>query len=138
MGNVLLGSSSITPTRLKRVPPMGEVHVVTLREYDYVSDCPPAGFPGKINWTCRWWVDEFHRHIDHYDDTDEQGRRRRHQAIPAGRTGYVTDDNHDICGVCLARGQAVRIARVRSFAKGPSDKPFRTPAPERTVYKLAR
>ncbi len=115
-----------------------EVHIVTLREYDYISDDPPASFPNKIDWQCRWWVGDFYRHIDKYEDADEHGRRRRHKAVPAGRNGYVTSDDHDICAVCLAHGRSVRIALVHTHARGPSDKPFRTPAPGRTVYKLAR
>ena len=118
----------------------GTLQIIPLREYDYVGE-PNGHFPQKRDWQCRWWVDEFHRHIDYYDDgADEKGRRRRHQAVPAQRHGTVLDDDHDICAVCLANGQTVRISLVHTFAKGPTSKPFKTPAEakKRTVWKLKR
>jgi len=116
-----------------------ELHVITMRQYEYIGD-PEPRFPGKPDWRGRWWVDEFYRHLDRYDDgTDEKGRRRTHQATPAGRTGYVTDDDHDVCAVCLANGQAIRISLVHGpFVKGPPGKPFLKPARERTLYRLSR
>jgi hypothetical protein len=114
------------------------VHVITLRRISYIGDAIPG--PSRVtDWTCRWWVGEFYRHIDKYEDVDDAGRRRRHEATPAERTGYVADDpDHDICAVCHAKGQTVRITLVRSHARGPSDKPFRTLAKERTLSRLSR
>jgi hypothetical protein len=125
--------------RVQRSIKHGTVHIIPLREYEFVGE-PNGHFPAKRDWRGRWWVEEFYRHIDAYDDgTDEKGRRRRHQAVPAKRWGTVTDDDHDICAVCLANGQTVRIALVHTFAKGPTDKPFITPgARKRTVWKLKR
>jgi hypothetical protein len=115
-----------------------ELHIITMRQYEYTGETEPR-FPGKVDWRGRWWVDEFYRHIDHYDDgTDEKGRRRTHKATPAGRTGYVNDDDHDICAVCLANGQAIRISLVHTFAKGPTDKAFLKPSRERTLLRLSR
>lgn len=113
------------------------VHIITLRKYDYIGD-RPAAFPKVVHWSCRWWVEKFFRHIDRYDDEDPDGRRRRHKPVPAARTGLVYDDDHDVCGVCLANDQVVRITEVHGFFKGPSDKPIRTPSRERTLSKLSR
>lgn len=115
-----------------------DVHVVTLREYRYDSD-PVPHHPQPGNWTCRWWVNAFYRHIDRYEDgTDEKGRNRRHQAVPAQQPGLLPDDDHDVCAVCLANNQTVRISYVAGFDKGPPGLPYRTPSRERTVYRLAR
>jgi hypothetical protein len=130
--------SPVTARRAARSLKYDELHIITLRQYEYIGETGPH-FPGKPDWRGRWWVDEFCRHIDHYDDgTDDKGRRRRHQATPANRTGYVTDDDHDICAVCLANGHAIRIALVRTYAKGPAGKPFLKPAKERTLLRLSR
>jgi hypothetical protein len=125
--------------RVQRSIKHGTVQIIPLREYDYIGE-PNGHHPQARNWQCRWWVDEFYRHIDPYDDgTDDKGRRRRHKAVPASRQGTVLDDDHDICAVCFANGRTIRISLVRSFAKGPTSKPFRTPgAKKRTVYKLKR
>jgi hypothetical protein len=125
--------------RVQRSIKHGTVHIIPLREYDYIGE-PNGHHPQARDWRGRWWVDEFYRHIDYYDDgTDEKGRRRRHAAVPALRNGTVADDDHDICAVCHANGQTVRITLVRTFAKGPTNKPFITPgARKRTVYKLKR
>lgn len=114
-----------------------DITIITLRKYDYIGD-RPAGFPKIVNWSCRWWVEKFFRHIDPYDDADAEGRRRRHKPVPALRSGSVLDDDHDICAVCLANGQTVRISEVHGFFKGPTDKPLRTPSRDRTLNKLSR
>jgi hypothetical protein len=126
--------------RVQRSLKHGTVQIIPLREYEYVSE-GNGHFPQARNWTCRWWVEEFHRHIDPYDDgTDENGRRLRHKAVPSQRSGTLLDDDHDICAVCLANGQTIRISLVHQFAKGPTDKPFKVPAAakKRTVWKLKR
>jgi len=132
---------AVTPAvarRAARSLTYDELHIIALRQYEYIGETGPH-FPGKPDWRGRWWVDEFYRHIDRYDDgTDEKGRRRTHKATPAGRTGYVTDDDHDICAVCLANEQAIRISLVHTFAKGPTDKPFLKPSKERTLLRLSR
>jgi hypothetical protein len=119
----------------------GTVTIIPLREYDYVGE-PDGRHPQHRDWTCRWPVNEHYRHIDYYDDgTDERGRRRRHSAVPALRSGAVADDDHDICAVCQANGQTIRITLVHGpFFKGPTGKPIITPADrkKRTVWKLKR
>jgi hypothetical protein len=120
----------------------GTVNIIPLREYEYVSE-PNGHHPKTVNWNCRWWTDEHYRHLDAYDDgTDEHGRRLRHQAVPATRQdlNMRDGDDHDVCGVCLANDQTVRITLVHTFAKGPTDKPFITPADrkKRTIWKLKR
>ena len=132
-------SAPAVRARVQKSIKHGTLQIIPLREYDYVGE-PNGHFPVKRDWRGRWWVDEFYRHIDPYDDgTDEKGRRRRHQAVPAHRWGTVLDDDHDICGVCLANGRTIRISLVRQFAKGPTDKPFITPgAKKRTVWRLKR
>jgi hypothetical protein len=126
--------------RVQRSLKHGTVTIIPLREYDYIGE-PNGRHPQPGNWNCRWWVDEHWRHIDPYDDgTDEKGRRRRHKAVPASRQGAVLDDDHDICAVCFAHGRTIRITLVHTFDKGPTDKPFKTPADakKRTVWKLKR
>jgi len=130
-------SAPATRRRVARSLRHDTVHIITLRKVTYIEE-PAAHFPRAVDWQCRWWVEEFYRHIDSYTDEDEEGRPRRHKPTPAGRTGYVTDDDHDVCAVCLANGQTARISLVRSFLKGPSDKPLRTPARGRTIHRLSR
>jgi len=114
------------------------VHVITLRRVHYISDDVPV--PRQIERTCRWWTEDFYRHIDRYDDTDTEGRRRRHEAVPAHRTGaHPGDDDHDVCAVCLANDQAVRITLVHGHFRGPSWLPVKPRSDEnRTLYKLTR
>jgi hypothetical protein len=114
-----------------------KVHIITLRKYDYIGD-RPLRFPKLVNWTCRWWTETFWRHIDRYEDEDADGRRRHHKPVPALRTGLVYDDDHDVCAVCLAQDQVVRVTQVHGFWKGPTDKPIRTPAKDRTLQRLSR
>jgi hypothetical protein len=115
-----------------------DVRIVTLREYAYDSD-PVQHHPQPVDWSCRWWTEKFYRHIDYYEDgTDEKGRNRRHKPVPASQPGLLPDDDHDVCAVCLANGQTVRISYVAGFWKGPPGKPIRVPAAKRTVYRLAR
>jgi hypothetical protein len=123
--------------RAQRSLDHSDITIITLRKYDYIGD-RPAGFPKVIQWSCRWWVETFWRHIDSYDDEDQDGRRRRHKPVPAQRSGAVYDDDHDICAVCYANGQTVRISEVHGFFKGPTDKPIRTPSRERTLQRLSR
>ena len=133
----VLPSAPAVRKRVNRTLKHKQVHVITLRKIAYIGD-PMPHFPRKIDWACRWWVDRFCRHIDPYTDEDSDGRQRKHKATPAGRSGLVLDDDHDICGVCLANGQTVRIAEVSGFFKGPTDKPIRTPARDRTLHRLSR
>lgn len=116
------------------------VHVITLRRVHYISDDLPAH--REVNRTCRWWTNDFYRHIDRYDDEDGEGRRRRHEAVPAHRTGAhpdVDDDDHDLCAVCLANEQAVRIALVHGHFRGPSWLPVKPRSDEnKTLYRLTR
>jgi len=113
-----------------------QVHVITLRRITYISDELPGH--RDVSRTCKWWVADFHRHIDPYTDEDGEGRRRRHEAVPAGRTGYADDDDHDICAVCLANGQTIRITPVRGHIRGPSWLPLKQPSKDRTLHRLSR
>jgi hypothetical protein len=133
----VLPSSPAVRKRVNRTLKHKRVHIITLRKIAYISD-PVPHFPRKINWTCRWPVEKHHRHIDPYTDEDRDGRQRKHKATPAGRVGLVLDDDHDVCGVCLANGQTVRITEVHLFWKGPTNMPIRTPAKERTLKRLSR
>jgi hypothetical protein len=68
-------------------------------------------------------------------------RRRRHEAVPSGRTGAAYeegDDDHDVCAVCLATGQTVRITSVRGHIRRPSWLPLKQPAQGRTLHRLSR
>jgi hypothetical protein len=116
------------------------VHVITLRRVHYISDGIPEH--REISRTCRWWTDDFYRHIDRYDDEDGDGRRRRHEAVPAHRTGAHPkddDDRHDVCAVCLASDQTVRITMVRGHFRGPSWLPIKPRSNEnKTLYRLTR
>jgi hypothetical protein len=147
LGEKLPKSRSVAPAapavrqRVQRSVKYNEVRIISLREYDYIGDLA-VHLPQARDWQCRWPVAQHYRHLDYYDDgTDEKGRRRRHQAIPATRTGPAAgdDDDHDICAVCQANGQTVRITLVHGpFIKGPTNKPLLTPAERRTLYKLKR
>lgn len=118
------------------------VHVIALRRVHYISDDIPVH--REINRTCRWWTNDFYRHIDRYDDEggeDGEGRRRRHEAVPAHRTGALArdDDDHDICAVCLANEQTVRITMVRGHFRGPSWLPVKPRSDaNKTLYRLTR
>jgi hypothetical protein len=133
----VLPSAPAVRKRVNRALKHKQVHVITLRKVTYIGD-PMPHFPRKINWACRWWVDKFYRHIDPYTDEDSNGRQRKHKATPAARSGLVHDDDHDVCGVCLANGQTVRITLIHDFLKGPAGKPIRTPAKGRTLNRLSR
>jgi hypothetical protein len=130
-------ASPHTARRVARSLVHDQVHVITLRRVTYLSDAP-AGPSRDVNRTCKWWVDSFYRHIDKYEDIDAEGRRRRHEATPAGRTGYVGEDDHDVCAVCLAGDQAVRITEVHGHIRGPSWLPLKQPAKDRTLHRLSR
>lgn len=116
------------------------VHIVTLRRVHYINEGSPAH--REINRTCRWWTGDFYRHIDRYDDEDGDGQRRRHEAVPAHRTGAHPkdgDDRHDICAVCLASDQTVRITFVRGHLRGPSWLPVKPRSDaNKTLYRLRR
>lgn len=116
------------------------VHVITLRRISYISDGVPSH--REVNRTCRWWTEDFYRHIDRYDDEDGDGRRRRHEAVPAHRTGAHPaddDDRHDVCAVCLANDQTVRITLVHGHFRGPTWLPVKPRRTENdTLYRLAR
>ena len=132
-------SSPHTAARARRSLKHTDVHVVTLRRISYISDELPGH--RDVTRTCRWWVGDFRRHIDRYDDTDSEGRARRHEAVPAGRTGAAYedgDDDHDVCAVCLANGQTVRITQVRGHIRGPSYLPLKPQAEGRTLHRLSR
>lgn len=133
-------ASTATAARVKKSLKHASVHIVTLRRTNYISDELPGH--RDVRYSVRWWVDDFQRHIDHYDDIDAEGRRRRHEAVPAGRVGGASDedhdDDHDVCAVCLANGQTVRITPVRGHIRGPEHLPLKPVAHDRTVFKLSR
>lgn len=109
-----------------------EVHVITLRKYVTLSDELPVH--REVGRTCKWWVADFCRHIDSYEDYDDDGRRRRHTPVPSPRPG----EDHDICEICLARGDVIRVAPVRGHIRGPAWLPLKQPAHGKTLHRLAR
>jgi len=146
MGELLPKSRTVratAPDVLRRIRKAGldydTIQVIYLREYEYVGDEPPAQHPQPVDWRGRWWVDEHCRHLDPYEDRDpDSGRRRKHKAEPARQPGLLPDDDHDVCAVCMANGQTVRVALVHTFAKGPTHLPFIRPARDRQLLKLVR
>lgn len=116
-----------------------KVHVITLRRISYISENGHGGHR-HVNRTCKWWVDDFYRHIDPYRDEDDAGRPRRHEALPAAQASGVRsdDDGYDVCAICADRGQAVRVTLVHGHRRGPAYLPWKTPAKGRTVHRLSR
>jgi hypothetical protein len=109
-----------------------KVHVITLRKYVTLSDELPVH--REVERTCKWWVADFCRHIDSYEDYDDDGRRRRHTPVPSPRPG----EDHDVCEICLARGDVIRVAPVRGHIRGPAWLPLKQPAHGKTLRRLAR
>lgn len=111
--------------RAARTLKHGDVHVVTLRR---AISLPAEGEGGhrNVRWTCRWFVESFWRHVrrdpDFEDETDENGRVRRHHAVP--------DAARERCIVC-----GMKISYVATYDKGPAGLPYKT---ERQLYRLAR
>lgn len=107
----------------------GEVHVVMLRRRNVITpDAVPAAH-GTRNWTCRWFVDPFWRHVRRdqqweaaNEERDDKGRLVRHHAIP--------DHTRTVCIRCGAR-----VTHVATFDKGPAGLPFRQ---SRQLHKLTR
>lgn len=127
-----------TARRVAKSLKHGTVHIVTLRKTRYLTE-GPAGFR-DVAWNWRWTVKDFYRHIDDYDPpVSPEGRAMHHQATPAARTGLgLGDGDHDVCAVCLASNQVVRIALVRGHIRGPSHLPLKPRSQERTVHRLSR
>jgi hypothetical protein len=91
-----------------------DVNVVTLRRIRIDGE---EVSPRDIDWTCRWVVQAFERHLDDYSAS-----HKPHHAVrgPDGR-----------CAVCGSR-----LAHVRAYIKGPADKPLKA-VPE-TLFRVSR
>jgi len=90
-----------------------EVRVVLLRKTRSFSE--PSGEHRPVNWSCRWTVDEHHRHRERPADG--------HRGIPGDF------DKH-----CVKCGGELFL--VRSYVKGPAGLPLHVP--DKTLMKLAR
>lgn len=102
----------------------GEVRVVILRKIRHAATGEVVS-SRDVDWSCRWVVAGHARHIDKYDGD-------RHHAVRHVRAG----EKHDLCGICLARGEQVRVTFVRPYIKGPDGLPLRAAGP--VVNRLAR
>ncbi len=101
-----------------------EVNVVLLRRSAIRPEPTDDTEARSIDWSCRWLVSGHHRHIGSYVGD-------RHHAVPRKLPG----SGHDICVVCWARGEQVRITWVKPFLKGPQDLPLRA---SKQLSKLVR
>lgn len=101
-----------------------EVRVVVLRRIKHPKTGESVGVR-DIDWSCRWVVQGHLRHIDRYEG-------ERHHAIREVRP----HEEHDVCAICLSRGQEARVTWVHPYVKGPEGAPLR--AADKVVYKLAR
>lgn len=101
-----------------------EVRVVVLRRIKHPKTGESVGHR-EIDWSCRWVVQGHLRHIDRYEG-------ERHHAIREVRP----HEERDVCAICLARSQEVRVTWVHPYVKGPEGAPLR--AADKVVYKLAR
>jgi len=91
-----------------------QVSVVLLRRHRAVGG--QAGEHAQIDWSCRWVVQGFYRHLESYLGP-------HHHAIPGPRER----------GYCLTCG--ARLTWVRPHLRGPEDKPLRSAD---QLYRLAR
>lgn len=110
-----------TARRALRSIKQNAVSVVLLRRIRPVSE--PSGEHRDVDWTCRWLVQGHHRHIDAYLGP-------RHHAVP----GQVIDGTV-CCAVCWDRDELVRLAWVKSYIKGPEDRPLRA---VKLLHRVAR
>lgn len=101
--------------RLARSLEHGDVSVVTLRRTRAGSELEPGH--RDVDWSCRWLVQGFWRHIERYDGP-------RHRAAGDG------DEHEPRCTECRAK-----VTWVRPFVKGPEDKPLKQ---TRQLYRLSR
>lgn len=72
----------------------------------------------EVDWTCRWVVQEFWRHLESYASQAES-----HQAKVTGA--------EKVCAVC-----GIRVTHVRAHVRGPEGLPLKA-VPE-TVYRVSR
>jgi hypothetical protein len=89
-----------------------KVTVVTLRRSREQDDHDHGH--GEIDWSCRWLVRGFWRHLEGYEG-------HRHEGQGDGR------------GQCEGCGK--RVTWVRPYVKGPDDRPLKA---SRQVYRLSR
>lgn len=101
--------------RAARSIKQNEVTVVTLRRARGPGGDGEAGHR-DVDWSCRWLVRGFWRHLEDYADTAP-----RHEA---------RGDGSGFCTACAAR-----VTWVRPHVRGPEDRPLRA---TRTVYRLSR
>jgi hypothetical protein len=91
-----------------------QVTVITLRRPVHDRDTP--GGQRDIDWSCRWIVRGFWRHLGGYGTIGH-----RHEGQGNGR------------GHCQACGG--RVTWVRPYVKGPDDRPLKA---TQTLYRLSR
>jgi hypothetical protein len=113
--------------RARRSLVHGEVNVVLLRRsLTLPAEADGNNGSGRRNWTCRWFVSEFWRHVrrnhDFEEAVDEDGRVHPHHAIP--------DAAREHCAVCGAK-----VSHVETYDKGPPGLPYKT---DRQLYRLSR
>jgi len=101
--------------RALRTLARGDVSVITLRRAAR-GDGSPGG-QRDVDWSCRWLVRGFWRHIDGYGTVG-----RFHEAI---------GDHDRLCIRCRAR-----VRWVRPHVRGPDDRPLR--ASRAVMYRLSR
>lgn len=91
----------------------GDVNVITLRRTAHAKE----GEPGhrNVDWSCRWPVQGFWRHIEQYAES-------HHHAVP--------DETRAHCASCGAR-----LSWVRPHLRGPADRPLKQ---ARQLYRLTR
>lgn len=102
----------------------GEVRVVTLRKIRHANSDHVLN-PRDIDWSCRWVVQGHWRHIDKYEG-------EKHHAIREVRRG----EKHDACGICMSRGEQVRVTWIGPYMKGPDGAPLKSA--DKLVYRLSR
>ena len=117
----------------------GTLQIIPLREYDYVGE-PNGHFPGPqlAVPVVGGRVPPAHRLLRRR--CRREGPPARHKAVPAsGRARYWTTTTTS-ARCAWPTADVIRISLVHTFAKGPTDKPFRTPAEakKRQVWKLKR
>jgi hypothetical protein len=111
--------------RAKRAGLTHDVSVVTLRRKHYIGE-PPEEHQHR-EFTCRWPVDPFLRHLDRY-------KGKHHLAVAAHLS--LPGEKHDYCLVCWDNDEIIRITGVRSHLRGPLDKPLRDN--RNKLWKLVR
>jgi hypothetical protein len=104
--------------RLARSLKHGEVTVITLRRAAAARELEPGH--REVDWTCRWLVQGFWRHIEEYD----LAAYHHHRPASDG------DAREPRCTACRAK-----VTWVRPHVRGPEDKPLKQ---TRQLYRLSQ